>query len=65
MNTGHIIKDNLYSLLFSIHEKFRENEKPFIEFFFVMLPGLMRDETGGLTNGVYFSNPIVSFEIIP
>ena len=30
--------------------------------FFVMSPGLMRDEPGGLVNEAYFSNPIVSLK---
>ena len=29
---------------------------------FAVSPGLMRDETGGLANEVYFSNPIVSLK---
>ena len=43
-----------FSLWFSIHKKF------FYWNAFVMSPGLLKSDTGGLANQAYLSNPIVS-----
>ena len=48
---------NVYSLQFSIHEKSREIQQPFLKILF--LYHLIRRDTGQIANKAFLSNPII------